>query len=108
MPPAAKFSLGAWAESIGTALVLVVLGAIVVLLPVHHPRTLAESLGVWGAFGAILFPWGELLQWSAKKDLEDAGEPVPEAWQRDRGTIELLDRYIGEWARTPVREVLGL
>lgn len=64
----------------------------------------AAGVLIWGVAATLCFLLGELLQWSARRDLEERGEEIPDEWTRTRGTYELLDRHAGEALRTPIVE----
>lgn len=99
------FAAGGWIGQLGS------LAFIVLAAPVISIETAAGTVWLFGALGVVFAPLGELFQWSARHELEDRGEPVPEAWQPeegnrlDRAVVAVLTFPLGEWLADRYQEV---
>lgn len=64
-----------------------------------------NAIGIPTALATMVWFGGESIQRAARLELQDAGEEIPEAMQRERGTFEFLERHAGDVLRTPIGEL---
>lgn len=64
-----------------------------------------NAIGLPVALATMVWFGGESIQRLVVLELQDAGEKIPEAMQRERGTYEFLERHAGDVLRTPIGEL---